>query len=92
MLSKMDSKKAADSVRLFMIPGMGHCGGGTGACSVDMLSVIDRWVSDGKAPDKITAFSPSGQEAMTRPVCPYPQVPVYKGSGNTNNAASFECR
>jgi feruloyl esterase len=98
MTEKMDRNKAADSVRLFMVPGMGHCGGGDGPGVVDMLSVIDIWVTDGKAPDTIIASTPPGnpmnpnQKQMTRPLCPYPRVAVYKGSGSTDDAANFECR
>ena len=98
MTSKMKKDKAADSVRLFMIPGMGHCGGGDGPSVADMLTVIDKWVTEGKAPDKIIASTPPGnpmnpnQKQMTRPICPYPEVAVYKGSGNTDDAANFECK
>ncbi len=98
MTSKMKKNKATDSVRLFMIPGMGHCGGGDGPNVVDMLSVIDTWVTEGKAPDKIIASTPAknpmnpNQKQMTRPICPYPQVAVYKGSGSTDDAANFVCK
>lgn len=98
MISKMDKDKAGGSVRLFMVPGMGHCGGGTGPTVVDMLSVIDKWVTEGKAPDKIIASTPSGnpmnqdRKQMTRPICPYPKVAIYKGSGSTDDAANFECK
>jgi hypothetical protein len=81
MIETMDPKKASDSVRLFMLPGVSHCAGGDGPSAVDMLSVIDAWASKGKAPDSIIASRPSNQEPMTRPICPYPQIPVYKGSG-----------
>ncbi len=90
--AKMNSKKAADSVRLFMIPDMGHCGGGDGPTVTDMLSVIDQWVDSGKAPDSIIASRPPSQKPMTRPICPYPQTAKYKGAGNTDDAASFECK
>ena len=92
MTAKMDRDKV-DSVRLFMVPGMGHCGGGNGATVVDMLSVIDNWVTEGKAPETIIASSPPapGQKQITRPLCPYPQVPVYKGSGSTDDAVNFVC-
>ena len=98
MIAGMDKDKASDSVRLFMVPGMGHCGGGTGPSVLDMLSVIDTWVTEGKAPEKIIASTPpSGpmnpnQKQMTRPICPYPKVAVYKGSGSTDDAANFECK
>jgi feruloyl esterase len=92
MTAQMDSKKASDSVRLFMIPGMGHCGGGDAPTGTDMLSVIDRWVETGKAPDRIIASNPPNQKQMSRPICPYPQIARYKGSGSTEDAADFECK
>lgn len=92
MTANMDPDKAGDSVRLFMVPGMSHCGGGSGPGVLDMLSVIDEWASGGKAPDRIIASNPPNQKPMTRPICPYPQVAVYKGSGSTDDAANFVCR
>jgi len=92
MTEKMDPRKAADSVRLFMLPGVSHCAGGDGPGAVDMLSVIDKWASEGKAPDSIIASSTPPQKQMTRPICPYPQVSVYKGSGSTGDATNFECK
>ncbi|MBN2420432.1 MAG: tannase/feruloyl esterase family alpha/beta hydrolase [Deltaproteobacteria bacterium] len=98
MKASMDKDKIRDSARLFMIPGMGHCSGGNGPSVVDMLGVIDAWVTDGKAPDKIIASTPANnpmnpnQKQMTRPLCPYPEVSVYKGTGSTDDAANFECK
>ena len=98
MIADMDRDKYADSVRLFLIPGMGHCSGGNGPSVVDMLSVIDTWVTEGKSPGKIIASTPAGnpmnpnQKQMSRPLCPYPEVAVYKGSGSTDDAANFECK
>jgi feruloyl esterase len=92
MTAKMNPKKAADSVRLFMIPGMGHCGGGDAPTVTDMLSVIDQWVENGKAPDRIVATNPPNQKQMSRPLCPYPQIAKYTGSGSTDDAADFECK
>jgi feruloyl esterase len=90
MTANMDPEKAPDSVRLFIIPGAGHCGGGQAGVT-DMLSIIDQWVETGKAPDRIIANSPADQKPITRPLCPYPQVAKYKGSGSTDEAANFEC-
>lgn len=84
--------KAKDSARLFLIPGMGHCGGGDAPAVMDLISVLDEWVEKGEAPDRIVATRPPDQKPMSRPVCPYPQVARYKGSGSTDEAASFECR
>lgn len=83
---------AADSIRLFMVPGMGHCGGGEGPSTFDTLSVIDDWVSSGTAPDRIVASrSRGGQVDRTRPLCPYPQIAVYGGTGSTDLAENFSC-
>ena len=65
--------------------------GGGNAGVTDMLSVIDQWVETGKAPDRIIAASSPNQKPMSRPLCPYPQIAKYKGSGNTDDAAGFEC-
>ncbi|HJX35286.1 MAG TPA: tannase/feruloyl esterase family alpha/beta hydrolase, partial [Desulfatiglandales bacterium] len=91
MTANMDAEKAADSVRLFMLPCVGHCGGGDGPGMVDMLSVIDKWASEGKAPDSIIASRPPDQKPMTRPICPYPQIAKYKGAGDIDDAVNFIC-
>ncbi len=79
---------------LFMVPGMGHCSGGPGPNRFDSLQVLDKWVSTNKAPQRILAqhLDNAGYVDRTRPICPYPQQPVYKGSGNTDDAANFVCR
>jgi feruloyl esterase len=82
-----------DNYRLFMVPGMGHCGGGDGPASFDMLAALEQWVEQGKAPDRIpAAHLTNGQPDRTRALCPYPQVAAYKGSGSTDDAANFVCR
>jgi feruloyl esterase len=71
---------------------MGHCGGGEGPNTFDMVSALESWVEQGKAPDAIVASrSAGGAVERTRPLCPYPQVATYKGSGSTNDAANFTC-
>lgn len=92
MTAKMDPQKAAGSVRLFMLPGVGHCGGGDAPSVTDMLSTIDQWVESGKAPDRIIASNPPNQKAMSRPVCTYPQTARYDGSGSADDASNFECK
>jgi feruloyl esterase len=80
-------------VRLFMVPGMGHCGGGDGATTFDMVAALDRWVTFGNAPAVVPASRVrEGQVDRTRPLCAYPQFAVYKGNGSTDDAANFECR
>jgi feruloyl esterase len=78
--------------RLFMAPGMAHCGGGEGPNSFDMLGALEQWVEQGKAPVQIVASrSRDGHVERTRPLCPYPQVAAYKGSGSTDEAGNFAC-
>ena len=85
--------KVSASYRLFMAPGMGHCGGGEGPNTFDMVSALEQWVEAGKAPDQILAsHATGGRVDRTRPLCPYPQVAVYKGSGSIDEAANFACR
>ena len=85
--------KVSGSYRLFMVPGMAHCRGGDGTDRFDAIRVLEQWVEEGKAPDSITAARYSGEKVeRTRPLCPYPQVAVYKGSGSTDDAANFSCR
>lgn len=85
--------KVNDSYRLFMVPGMGHCGGGDGTSTFDMVSALDEWVTQGTAPAQIAASKiTSGTVVRTRPLCPYPQKATYKGSGSTDDAANFTCK
>jgi feruloyl esterase len=79
--------------RFFMIPGMAHCTGGPGAFSFDPLDVLDKWVDQGKIPESIVAAHlEKGKPTMTRPLCPYPKVAKWKGSGDANDAANWSCR
>jgi len=79
--------------RLFMAPGMAHCGGGTGPNTFDMQAALEQWVERGIAPDEIVATrSISGVVDRLRPLCAYPKVAAYKGTGDTNDAANFTCR
>jgi feruloyl esterase len=79
--------------RLFMVPGMGHCGGGEGPNSFDALAALDQWGEHGKAPDRIIATRiTEGKAERTRPLCPYPQTAVYGGSGSIDDATNFTCR
>jgi len=79
--------------RLFMVPGMAHCGGGIGTATFDMLAALEQWVEQGKVPDMISASrTVQGKVDRTRPLCPYPQQASYKGSGDVNDAANFVCK
>ncbi len=87
------SAKTSNSIRLFMVPGMGHCGGGDGTSTFSMIDALSKWVEQGKAPDQIPASrTRSGVVDRTRPLCPYPQTAQYKGSGSTDEAANFSCK
>jgi feruloyl esterase len=81
------------SYRLFMAPGMGHCSGGEGPNAFDMVGALEQWVEHGQAPDRILAsHATNGVVDRTRPLCPYPAIAVYKGTGSMDEAASFECK
>ena len=80
------------SYRLFMAPGMDHCGGGDGPNTFDSIQAIKEWVEAGKAPEQIVAMRiRDGKTERTRPLCPYPQVATYKGTGSTDDDANFSC-
>jgi feruloyl esterase len=85
--------KVTGFYRLYMVPGMAHCGGGEGTSNFDMVSALEQWVEKGRAPDQIPASRvKDGQVDRTRPLCPYPQVAQYKGSGSIDDAANFSCK
>jgi feruloyl esterase len=87
------ASKVNDSYRLFMVPGMGHCRGGDGTDRFDVIGAMEQWVERGKAPDSIVAARYAGDKVeRTRPLCAYPQVAVYKGTGSTDDAANFACK
>jgi feruloyl esterase len=89
----MGAESAGKFLRLFMAPGMRHCGGGIGPDTFDMLSALEKWVEDGAAPAQVTAsHSTAGKIDRTRPLCPYPQVAQYRGAGSTDEAANFICK
>ncbi len=87
------ASKVGGSYRLFMAPGMGHCGGSDGPNQFDMVAALEQWREEGKAPERIVAakLGADGKPERTRPLCPYPQLAKYKGSGSTDDAASFAC-
>ena len=89
-----ETPDAADFYRLFMVPGMFHCGGGRGINAIDALPDLVAWVETGEAPARLIGrrVDSDGEVLMTRPVCPYPQVARYAGAGDVDDAASFTCR
>lgn len=83
---------AQASMRLFMVPGMGHCSGGDGTDTFDAVAALERWVEQGTAPEVLPASRVRGGTVeRTRPLCAYPLVATYKGSGSTDEAANFTC-
>jgi hypothetical protein len=104
--AKMGEAKTADFVRLYMVPGMGHCAGGPGATAFGQLGLttakgseygifdaLEKWAEQGPAPGSIiaTKYGAASKVEMTRPLCPYPQVARYNGQGDSNDSASFTC-
>jgi hypothetical protein len=85
--------RAAQFVRVFPVPGMNHCGGGAATDTYDVLPVLMQWVEHGRAPESIIARAnpASPWPKRTRPLCAYPAIARYKGSGDTETATSFSC-
>jgi Tannase and feruloyl esterase len=78
--------------RLFRGPGVGHCAGGAGPQPQGLFDALVNWVENKVPPQTITAtVTTGGVVTRTRPLCPYPQTAIYKGSGSTDDAASFSC-
>jgi feruloyl esterase len=92
VLARMGSPQQ-DWLRLFMVPGMAHCGGGPGPNQVNWMAALERWRESGIAPDRLIASRVSDNHVnMTRPICSYPAVAKYNGVGSTNDAANFACK
>ena len=81
-------------LRLFMVPGMAHCGGGTGPNQFNALAALERWREQNEPPKSITAVrvNEHGRVDMTRPLCAYPQRAVYRGTGSISDAANYTCQ
>ncbi len=85
-------RSTRDAVRLFMVPGMGHCGGGSGATTFDPVAALDAWVSTGAPPTRIVATHQEGdQPTFERPLCPFPQSARWNGLGDLTKASAFTC-
>jgi feruloyl esterase len=85
-------EKTREFYRFFLAPGMGHCSGGPGPNQFDTLAALEQWVEKGVAPEKmIASHSTGGKVDRTRPLCLYPQVARWKGTGSTDDAANFMC-
>jgi feruloyl esterase len=91
-----DANGGADALqrwsRLFLVPGMGHCGGGSLTTdSFDLLTPLVSWVEQNVPPDSVVAAR-RGEPRLTRPLCPYPRYARYAGRGDQNDSASFACQ
>ena len=92
VLNAAGTSAAEKSIALYMVPGMGHCQGGAGTDTFDKVAAIEQWVAAGRAPAQIVAVHrTAGKIDRTRPLCPYPEVAKYKGTGSTDEAANFVC-
>jgi feruloyl esterase len=93
LVDTLGASDAHGAVRLYMAPGMGHCGGGEGPNVFDALAALEQWREEGKAPAEIIAsLQADGRAVRTRPLCPYPQIAQYKGTGSIDDASNFVCR
>ena len=85
--------KTGDFFRLFMFPGMNHCGGGVGPNVFKGQDALVSWVEHSQPPDQmIASHSTNNNVDRTRPVCPYPQTAQYNGQGSIDDAANFSCK
>ena len=105
-LASANGGDASNFARLFGVPGMNHCSGGPATDQFDMLTALINWVERGQAPDSVVASARGAGNAggvnaevpsiwsatRTRPLCPYPKVARYNGTGSLESAASFSCR
>jgi feruloyl esterase len=84
------ANQRSEGLQLYLAPGVYHCRGGPGADDFDMIEALDQWVESGKPP----AFIPARnvQSGIERPLCPWPSLPAYKGTGDPKALSSFECR
>ena len=91
-VQRVSGPGVGDFYRLFMVPGMYHCGGGLGVSRADYLGALMEWVESGVVPERLEAARVvDGKTEMTRPLCPYPQIARYDGRGDPKSAASFAC-
>ena len=85
--------RTAPFLRFFLAPGVGHCSGGAGPQPTGLLEALVKWVEEKRAPETLEAQKREGNAVVrTRPLCQYPQVAKYKGTGSTDEAGSFDCK
>jgi len=87
------AENTAKFARLFLAPGVGHCGGGPGPPPAGQFDAVVRWVEEGQAPEVLNAVrrDAAGGLARSRPLCQFPLVAKYQGTGSTDDAANFTC-
>lgn len=102
VLAKLGAQRTRESLRLYLVPGMEHCFGGEGAFQIDWLAALENWVEKDRAPGALPAAHPAIMpgppgvapvrgKTFTRPLCAYPQIAKYRGSGDATDAANFSC-
>ena len=99
VVARLGADRTRDSVALYLVPGMDHCAGGEGAFAVDWLGALETWDTTGKPSATIPGLHPpappgvpaGATKPFTRPICAYPQVPRYKGTGDNTAAANWAC-
>jgi hypothetical protein len=84
-------KRTQEFARLFMAPGVGHCGGGSGPQPQGLFEAVVDWVEHDQAPETLLASRIVSGLTQTRPLCPYPALARYTGTGDPNVAANFVC-
>jgi feruloyl esterase len=93
-VDRIEHGQAARFVRVFPVPGMAHCGGGPATDQFDSFGALVAWVEKSQVPGQIAAKAGPGSPwpGRTRPLCPYPKVARYSGSGSIEEASSFQCK
>jgi feruloyl esterase len=91
MQNQMGQSSVDQFARMYLVPGVGHCGGGEGYASIDLVSQITGWVEQSNAPGSVMTYGTdaSGNATASRPVYPYPAVAQYKGSGDARDGANY---
>lgn len=102
LVDTMGADGIRDNIKFYLVPGMSHCSGGDGAFQIDWLGAMEDWIERGKTPGTLNAARPdlipgafgappTTGKGFTRPLCVYPKVATYKGSGDNSKAENFEC-
>jgi len=93
VVKTVGAKTAMSALRLYMVPGVGHCGGGEGTDHFDLFPALQQWVEQKRAPSELIASRiENGKVVRTRPLCEYPEIATHKGTGSTDDAANFACK